>query len=159
MNSWKVSSAELKWSVNACDAQQFESVMGVKAGLFEDALVNIKAAYYVRQLDGYRTGLYASSIRYDGEQQQKMEALLDARVRPYVDEHYWLPLYSMGAFATQREAELGYRPTAGNQGRLGALRDPLPCWSAYCIGCCRSLSRCTAACMRNCPGPRVPCCR
>ena len=26
--------------------------------------------------------------------------------------------------------QLGYRPTAGNQGRLDALREPLPCWSA-----------------------------
>ena len=50
------------------------------------------------------------------------------KVRPYVDQHYWLPLYSMGAFATLRERELGYRPTAGNQGRLEALREPLPCW-------------------------------
>jgi hypothetical protein len=34
-------------------------------------------------------------------QQEKLEELLAARVRPYVDQHYWLPLYSMGAFATQ----------------------------------------------------------
>jgi radical SAM protein with 4Fe4S-binding SPASM domain len=51
-----------------------------------------------------------------------------------VDQHYWLPLYSMGSIATQREKELGYRPTAGNQGRLEALRDPLPCWSAFTEG-------------------------
>ena len=63
-----------------------------------------------------------------------MEALLDARVRPYVDQHYWLPLYSMGSLATRREEELGYRPTAGNQGRLDALREPLPCWSAFTEG-------------------------
>jgi hypothetical protein len=44
----------------------------------------------------------------------------------------------MGAVATQREAELGYRPTAGNQGRLGALREPLPCWSAFTEGHVRS---------------------
>jgi hypothetical protein len=63
-----------------------------------------------------------------------MEELLDARVRPYVDQDYWLPLYSMGAFATQREEQLGYRPMAGNQGRIGALREPLPCWSAFTEG-------------------------
>jgi len=124
----------LKWSVNAADEAQFEKIMGVAPRLFRRALGNIRSAWEVRKSGGYKTGLYASSIRYDGEQQEKMERLLAERVRPYVDQHYWLPLYSMGAFATQREAELGYRPTAGNQGRIGALREPLPCWSAFTEG-------------------------
>ena len=124
----------LKWSVNAADVEQFKEVMAVSAKLFERALLNIAAARKVRDEGGFKTGLYASSIRYDGEQQARMEKLLAERVLPYVDEHYWLPLYSMGAFATTREAELGYRPIAGNQGRLGALREPLPCWSAFTEG-------------------------
>jgi len=124
----------LKWSVNAADSAQFEQIMAVSGKLFERALGNIKAAWEIRAQKGYKTGLYASSIQYDGAQQQKMEALLESRVKPFVDQHYWLPLYSMGAFATQREEELGFRPTAGNQGRLGALREPLPCWSAFTEG-------------------------
>jgi MoaA/NifB/PqqE/SkfB family radical SAM enzyme len=124
----------LKWSVNAVDRDQFTEIMAVSGKLFERALENIEAAYERREKGGYSTGLYASSIRYDGNQQEKMEALLASRVKPFVDEHYWLPLYSMGAFATLREEELGYRPTAGNQGRLAALRDPLPCWSAFTEG-------------------------
>ena len=136
----------LKWSVNAADEEQFERVMGVSPRYFRRALDHIKAAWAVRQAKGYRTGLYASSIRYDGEQQRKMEALLAEHVRPYVDEHYWLPLYSMGAFATQRERELGYRPTAGNQGRLGALRDPLPCWSAFTEGHVTADGKLSACC-------------
>ena len=124
----------LKWSVNAADEAQFERIMGVAPRLFRRALDNIQAAWETRRRVGYLTGLYASSIRYDGEQQQKMERLLAERVAPYVDQHYWLPLYSMGAFATRREEELGYRPTAGNQGRVGALREPLPCWSAFTEG-------------------------
>lgn len=123
----------LKFSVNAADEEQFAEVMGVAPKLFYRALDNIKAARAVRD-EGYKCGLYASSIHYDGEQQAKMEALLDEHVRPYVDEAYWLPLYSMGSLATKREAELGYRPTAGNQGRLGALREPLPCWTAFTEG-------------------------
>ncbi len=124
----------LKWSVNAADEEQFEKVMGVAGRLFHRALANIRSAWEIRAAGAYKTGLYASSIRYDGEQQQKMEALLKDKVLPYVDQHYWLPLYSMGAFAVQREEQLGYRPTAGNQGRLGALREPLPCWSAFTEG-------------------------
>ena len=136
----------LKWSVNAADDAQFERVMGVSRRLFHRALENIKAAWEIRKSKGYRTGLYASSIRYDGEQQEKMERLLAERVRPYVDQHYWLPLYSMGAFATLRERELGYRPTAGNQGRLDALREPLPCWSAFTEGHVTADGKLSACC-------------
>ena len=124
----------LKFSVNASDFAQFREVMGVKPVLYSQALNAIKLARDVRDSRSFNCGLYASSIKYDGEQQERMEALLDKHVRPYVDEHYWLPLYSMGSLATAREAELGYRPTAGNQGRLGALREPLPCWSAFTEG-------------------------
>jgi MoaA/NifB/PqqE/SkfB family radical SAM enzyme len=136
----------LKWSVNAADKAQFEKIMGVAGRLFDDALDNIKAAWQSRRDKGHKTGLYASSIQYDGEQQAKMEALLTKRVRPYVDQHYWLPLYSMGAFATQREEALGYRPTAGNQGRIGALREPLPCWSAFTEGHVTALGKLSACC-------------
>ena len=124
----------LKFSVNAADEEQFEKVMGVKAKLFHEAIANLQGARAVRDAGGFKCGIYASSIRYDGEQQEKMQAMLDRDVLPYVDQHYWLPLYSMGSLATQREAELGYRPTAGNQGRLEALREPLPCWSAFTEG-------------------------
>lgn len=124
----------LKFSINASDYGQFREVMGVKPALYGDALHAVKVARKVRDEGGYKCGIYASSIKYDGVQQERMERLLDERVRPYVDEHYWLPLYSMGSLATEREKELGYRPTAGNQGRLGALREPLPCWSAFTEG-------------------------
>jgi MoaA/NifB/PqqE/SkfB family radical SAM enzyme len=136
----------LKWSVNAADEEQFEKIMGVAPKLFHRALENIKSAWDVRKAGGYTTGLYASSIKYDGEQFEKMDRLLNERVRPYVDQHYWLPLYSMGAFATQRESELGYRPTAGNQGRLGELREPLPCWSAFTEGHVTAEGRLSACC-------------
>ena len=136
----------LKWSVNAADREQFVRIMGVNGRLFERALKNIEAAWIVRERGKYGTGLYSSSIRYDGEQQVKMEKLLNERVRLYVDEHYWLPLYSMGAFATEREEQLGYRPTAGNQGRLGALREPLPCWSAFTEGHVTADGKLSACC-------------
>ncbi len=124
----------LKWSVNAADNEQFAEVMGVDPKLNDCALANIQKAKAVRDAGGYKCGLYSSSIKYDGDQQTKMEQVVAEHVAPFVDEHYWLPLYSMGSIATEREAELGYRPTAGNQGRLGALREPIPCWSAFTEG-------------------------
>lgn len=136
----------LKWSCNAADEHQFEKIMGVSTKLFFAAIENIKQARAIRDQGGYKTGLYASSIRYDGEQQEKMEKFLAENVVPFVDQHYWLPLYSMGAFATDREEELGYRPTAGNQGRLGALREPLPCWSAFTEGHVTAEGKLSACC-------------
>ncbi|MCC7487394.1 MAG: radical SAM/SPASM domain-containing protein [Burkholderiales bacterium] len=136
----------LKWSVNAADETQFEKIMGVSGRLFHRALDNIREAWETREREGYATALYASSIRYDGAQQSRMEQLLGERVLPWVDEHYWLPLYSMGAFASQREKELGYRPTAGNQGRLGALREPLPCWAAFTEGHVTADGKLSACC-------------
>ena len=123
----------LKFSMNNADAEQFREVAQVKPKLFHDAIENLKAARKVRDEGGYPCGIYASSIRYDGEQQRRMQRLVD-EILPYVDEHYWLPLYSMGSLAAERERELGYRPIAGNQGRLDALRDPLPCWSLFTEG-------------------------
>lgn len=124
----------MKFSINAADSEQFKAIMAVKPSLFNDALNNFRMAREARDQGDYRCGIYASSIRYDGAQQEKMEALIKDRVLPYVDQHYWLPLYSMGSLATEREEELGYRPTAGNQGRIGALREPLPCWSTFSEG-------------------------
>jgi len=136
----------LKFSVNAADPAQFRDVMGVKDGLFWTSLENIRQARTTRDVGEFKTKLYASSIRYDGEQQEKMEIMLDRHVRPYVDQHYWLPLYSMGSLATRREEELGYRPTAGNQGRLGALREPLPCWSCFTEGHVTADGKLSACC-------------
>jgi len=136
----------LKFSINAYDAEQFTEVMGVAPRWFNKALENLKWAKAIRDRGDFNCGIYASSIRFDGEQQKKMEALLRERVFPYVDEHYWLPLYSMGSFATQREEELGYRPIAGNQGRIGALREPLPCWSAFTEGHVRADGHLSVCC-------------
>lgn len=136
----------LKFSVNWADEQQFEEITGVKGALFHEALANLKAARKVRDEGAFKCGIYASSIAYDGEQEKRMQALLETEVLPYVDEHYFLPLYSMGSFAAQREKELGYKPIAGNQGRLGALREPLPCWSAFMEGHITSSGKLSACC-------------
>ena len=123
----------LKFSMNNADVVQFRQIARVKGQLFHDAIANLKAARKARDAGNYACGLYASSIRYDGDQQERMQALVN-QILPYVDEHYWLPLYSMGSLAKEREKELGYLPIAGNQGRLGAMREPLPCWSLFTEG-------------------------
>ena len=137
----------LKWSVNAADEEQFEKIMGVKKSLFWTSLTNLREARYVRDSNQFKCTLSASSIQYDGEQGLKMEALIKDHVAPWVDQHYWLPLYGqMTHWNEDREADLGYKPTAGNQGRIGALRDPLPCWTCFTEGHVTAEGLLTACC-------------
>src|SRR5579859_5013028 len=92
----------LKFSMNNADEAQFKEIAQVRGKLFRDSIRNLKEARRIRDEGGYPCGLYASSIQYDGEQQERMQGLV-FDILPYVDEHYWLPLYSMGSFARQRE--------------------------------------------------------
>lgn len=136
----------LKWSVNVADAEQFAEVIGVSQKMFSRAKANVRAAWEVRNKYGFRTKFYASSIRYDGGQHEKMEDMLKEDVLPYVDEHYWLPLYTMGSLAIKREEALGFQPSAGNVGRYDNPVDPLPCWSLFTEGHVLSDGRLSACC-------------
>ena len=136
----------LKFSFNFSDAGQFHKVTGVRAEDFAAVENNLKAARAVRDAveaaTGHRCGLYASSIRYDDLQLVRMEEAV-ARVAPYVDEHYWLPLYGQAGLTSGAK---GTVPTAGNQGRIGALRKPLPCWSLFTEGHITYDGRLSACC-------------
>lgn len=141
----------LKWSVNASSEDQFKELMGVKRRLFWSALRNIKAAWRVRETYGYKTRLYASSILYDGDQREKMEALLDEHIRPFVDEAYYLPLYGMAMRSEAVREAIGYTPTHGNAGRIDPEtglpnRAPLPCWSVFREGHVRYDGHMSACC-------------
>ena len=134
----------LKFSFNWADGDQCKEITRVDA--FDTVVANIAAAR--RQRDaveaetGHRCGLYASSIQYDGDQQTRMTAAVE-QIRPHVDEHYWLPLYSQaGLTAGARDT----RPVAGNIGRIGGLREPLPCWSLFTEGHVTFDGRLSACC-------------
>lgn len=117
----------LKFSLNFYDAEQLSEVAGVSKRTFERVKYHIKQAHEIRERNEYATKLYASSIAFDGEQGEKMRALVD-EIRPYVDEHYWLPLYGMSGAAKAA----GWQPRPGNPGRLDNMRaEPLPCWAVF----------------------------
>ncbi len=120
----------LKFSLNWADPEQFMEVARVKPALFHKVLANVEAAYRAREAGGYSCGLYGSYIQYDGDQAERMAAYLD-QVRPFLDELYAVPLYNQAGLVSEEEAEMGWRPIAGNIGRVGALRDPLPCWAVF----------------------------
>jgi len=132
----------LKFSFNNADAKQFREVTGVREKDFQQIVDHIHAARQVRDSGGYNCGLYASSIRYDGDQLEGMERAVDA-IRSSVDQHYWLPLYGQ-AWLTAGEG--GTVPTAGNPGRLDAMRTPVPCWAAFTEGHITYDGRLSACC-------------
>lgn len=141
----------LKFSINAADYEQFEKVMGVKAKNYEKALEHLRLAREVRDAGGYKCGIYASSIRFDGEQQEKLDALLKKYVLPFVDEHYLLPLYSMAMNSGEITKKLGYVPMHGNSGRFDPktgqpTRTGLPCWALFTEGHVRSDGHLSACC-------------
>jgi len=127
----------LKFSFNYADVAQFSAVARVKGSLFRKMVANIIAAQAVRDrvaaATGRRCGLYASYIEYDGEQRARMAEAVEM-IRPYVDEVYALPLYNQADLVTAEEEALGWQPTAGNRGRVGALREAIPCWSIFTEG-------------------------
>ena len=137
----------LKFSFNWADKAQCAEVTGVDA--FETCLEHLKLTRIVRDKvqaeTGHRCGLYASSIEYDGDQKAKMDQTA-AILRKYVDEHYYLPLYNQAGYTTVEESKRGLTPTAGNQGRVGALRDPLPCWAVFTEGHITADGKLSACC-------------
>jgi MoaA/NifB/PqqE/SkfB family radical SAM enzyme len=136
----------IKFSINFSDDEQFQSITQRPAKNYHWALENLRITRETRDAGGFDCGIYASSIQFTGEQQERMQKIVTEQVLPYVDEHYWLPLYSFGG----ADVEGVGKPIAGNQGRIGALRDGLPCWalweghirsspdgkSAYLSACC-----------------------
>ncbi|MBL8700067.1 MAG: SPASM domain-containing protein [Alphaproteobacteria bacterium] len=127
----------LKFSLNYADETQFKAIAQVKGALFRTMMDNVAAARAVRDRvaaeTGRRCGLYASYIEYDGEQGRRMQSVVD-ELRPLLDEVYALPLYSQAELVGGSERDRGWAVTAGNRGRLAALRDPLPCWAVFTEG-------------------------
>jgi hypothetical protein len=120
----------LKFSLNFADADQLHDIAGVSPKNWRLALHNLKTAKMMRDEYGFKCGIYASSILFDDEQGVKMKALVETEIKPFTDETYWLPLYSMSGAAKAA----GMKPQPGNPGRVGAMVPPIPCWSLFSEG-------------------------
>ena len=116
----------LKFSFNYADEQQFASVANVSPKFYERVIENIESAYHMRQYGGHKCGLFASYIQYDGEQGERMAEAL-ARVTPYLDETYALPLFSQTGLVQND----GWNFVGGNPGRAGNPVPPVPCWALF----------------------------
>jgi radical SAM protein with 4Fe4S-binding SPASM domain len=121
----------LKFSYNYADGDQLHDIAKVKTGYFDKIVGNMKEARRIRDEFGYNCGLYASYIEYDGEQNERMKEAVK-EIEPYMDEVYALPLYNQATLVQGLTEDWSY--TAGNRGRLDALREPIPCWSVFTEG-------------------------
>lgn len=121
----------LKFALNCSGPEQLHAVAGVEPEDFHDIVRNIQDARRVRdeieRESGLRCGLYCSSLLYDEAQKSRMQPAL-AEVLPYVDEHYWLPLY-------------------GSSGK----RKPLPCWPLFKEGHITWDGKLSACCLDHSP--------
>lgn len=114
----------VKFSYNYADGAQLAEVAHVPEKVFGTLVKNIKDARAIRDMHGYKCGIYASSIKFDGKQEEKMKQAVDLIIDD-VDEHYYLPQYSFGA-----QTDFGEQ-VFGNPGRLANLREALPCWTIF----------------------------
>jgi MoaA/NifB/PqqE/SkfB family radical SAM enzyme len=119
----------LKFSLNFTDEKQLTDIAQVDGRNFRRAIEHLKEARRIRDEGGFDCGIYASSIAFDGEQGRKMAKVIE-EIKPYVDQHYFLPLYGMSGASSA----IGWKPKPGNPGRLENMRDPLPCWAVATEG-------------------------
>ena len=123
----------LKFSFNYASPTQFTDITRSPSGIFYDIVGNIRKISAIRSENQYKTKLYASYIQYDGYQQLHMQETLKL-INKHVDEIYALPLYNQANLVTKEELSQGWSPSPGNRGRVGALREPLPCWACFTEG-------------------------
>lgn len=125
----------LKFSLNFSDAAQFSAATGRPGQDAWKVLENLKDARRVRdeteRATGHRCGLYASTLAYHSGQESRMQRVLED-ILPYVDEHYYLPLF-------------GHAGLPAGMGNAVPLSKPLPCWPLFTeghIACDGHLSAC-----------------
>jgi radical SAM protein with 4Fe4S-binding SPASM domain len=116
----------LKFSLNCADEMQYSEITGMPKEMFQKVVQNIKDAYSVREKGNYKCGLYASFIKYDGEQENMMHKVIQ-EVKPYLDEFYSLPLYNQSAKISNNDWEF----SSGNRGRYQNQVEALPCWALF----------------------------
>ena len=141
----------LKWSVNSYDLDQFMEMCGGTEKQWLAQQANIADAWTTRNRGNYDTILSASSIQYGPDQKFAMQGYLDDCVIPYVDKHYWLPMYSMSMYREKVRKDTGYVSSIGNMGRIDddtqlPNRSPLPCWTAFTEGHVRADGGLSAGC-------------
>ena len=132
----------LKFSLNFSSPRQFHAVTHLHANEYHTVVSNLKDACWIRDYvefsTGHRCGLYASSLCYDDKQERRMRKVVQ-EILPFVDEHYYLPLYGYA----------GLPRRAGDDAEhdcAEALHKALPCWSLFTEGHITSDGHLSACC-------------
>lgn len=132
----------LKFSLNFSGPRQFHAATRLNASEYHVVISNLKDACWIRDYveygTGHRCGIYASSLRCDDNQQRNMRKVV-RKILPFVDEHYYLPLYGHTRL-----------PCGGGNDaepvRAEGLRKAPPCWSLFTEGHITSDGHLSACC-------------
>ena len=117
----------LKFSVNAGTRETFKKRHGVDC--FDKVVSNVKwlHEYKAKHKTSLRTCV--SSI-FTKEYEKELEGLL-RMIAPYVDEFYYLPLYSQAGHVGGRGKKGEKGCIMGNPGRLDNMVPVVPCWGLF----------------------------
>ena len=125
----------LKWSYNFSNKE--DCIETTRVDAYDTVVENIKSAKEVRdkvyEETGHWCGLYASSIEVIPSKREEMEYSISL-IEDYIDQHYWLPLYSHASLVDDQLIEHNTTPVAGNPGVMGNEVPALPCWSIFTAG-------------------------
>jgi len=137
----------LKFSCNWADPGQLHQMSGAAPETFDAIVEHIIAARRIRDeirtQTGHHCALYASSLLYDQQQQERMAPAL-ARILPHVDEHYWLPLLG---YPAPRSIGHGAVDPCAPQVKV----KPLPCWGLFTEAHITADGRVSACCLDHSP--------
>jgi len=116
----------LKFSFNYKDRESCLETTGVDA--YEQIISNIELANKIRNADYFNCRLYASSIEYNEDARSEMEESI-SRISPFLEEHYWLPLFNQGGhLADHDDME---NTTGNNVARSDDDRNTKVCWGLF----------------------------
>jgi len=114
----------LKFSMNAGEKERYKKMHGVDG--FNKVINNIKWLHgYLKENNITSLRTCVSSI-FTEELKEELDKLKE-EISPYVDDHYYLPLYNQAGHVGGED----YTKIIGNPGRLDNMVPSIPCWALF----------------------------
>ena len=113
----------LKFSINA-PRVGYESTHGVQSSTYDYVIEKIKWLYHYKIQNNLTLPRTCVSSIYIQELKEEL-AGMEADIKPFVDEFYYLPMYSQAGYSSIA------CKTVGNIGRFENPVPPVPCWGLF----------------------------
>lgn len=113
----------LKFSMNAGTKERYAKMHGVDA--FDKVINNIRLLHSYKKISNLDKPRVCVSSIFMKSYKKELENLRKI-ISPYIDEFYYLPLYSQAG-----HFPIGKGCVPGNPGRLENMARPFPCWMLF----------------------------